>query len=76
MHTANDSPERLTHERLDVLFTKGPKSKGTCKNKLLFSKERKGKEKEQKAIFTAYCGVVNPLSGTTPLLGGGGERPD
>lgn len=75
MHAANDNPERLTHERLDVLFTKGPKSQGTCKNKLLFSKERKG-ERTESYLFTVCCGVVNPLSGTTLDLGGGGERPD
>ncbi len=73
MHAANDNPERLTYERLDVLFTKGPKSQGTCKNKLLFSKERKGERTESYlyGIFTAIF-----ISGTTLDLGGGGERPD
>ncbi len=56
MHTANDNPERLTHERLDVLFTIGPKSQGTFKNKLLLLKERKEEITESYLYGLLWCG--------------------
>lgn len=53
---------------------KVPKAKELAKTRYFV--KRKGKAKEQKAIFTIYCGVVNIISGTNPVLGGGEERPD
>jgi len=48
------SQKRLTHEWLDVPFTKGPKSQGACKNKLLLSKERR-KSRKISLPFTAVA---------------------
>lgn len=53
---------------------KVPKAKELAKTSYFV--KRKGKEEEQKTIFTVYCVVVNLISGTNSVLGGGEERPD
>ncbi len=48
--------QKVTHERLDVLFTIGPKSQGTGKNKLLLLKEGKKKITERYLYGLLWCG--------------------